>query len=582
MKSIRKKIINLPLRHKIFLIIILVNIFLFGVISIPCINIVINAYTKSLYQSIAESLSYSSMEIQRSLDTSMTMSNLMFADEAIQSELSVLKSGEAATGDSYKHLYETLQTYYLEYKKNNLSYVSLYNSNFEIRSYSTLAVSVPDEVSEDIRNQALKADGRALWITDYCQDYGLYLSRSIRRIENLQLDSLGILTICIDVDKIVTSSTSFRNQYATSSYIILDNNSLIYHSKNISEKESLQLSRDLTSSYEVITLDNHKFFAVKGLIPNYNWDYICLVPFDSINDSVHFAYLIYLAVLGLGILISSIFSTILIKALTKHFDNLVNKMKSFSKSDTTLLDVGYDYSDREDEFGILHRQFDNMANEIQELITVNYTNKLLMKDAQIKALETQINPHFLYNTLESVNWRAKAIKATNISLMVESLGNLLRMTLSSKTENYTLEQELKLIDSYMTIQQLRYEDRLIYSIQVDQSLLNARIPKLTIQPLVENSINHALEEMTEECHINVSAILNDNNLEIYIKNNGSQFEDELLSKLIHGEYQPRGLGIGLQNIHQRFQLTFGEEYGLSLYNETEYAVARIIIPYTPI
>lgn len=582
MKSVKKHIINLPLRHKISLIIILVNIFLFGVISIPGIKIVIHAYTKSLYHSIAESLSYSAIEIQRSLDTSITMINLMFSDEAVQSELSILKKPDTGTRDNYNHLYETVQTYYLQYKKNNLSFISLYNYNFEIHSYSTNVNLIPEDVNEDIRKRALDADGAAIWVPDYCQDYGLFLTRSVRRIENLSLDSLGILTVCIDVNKLVTSSTAFRNQYETSSYIILDKNNIIYHSKEISEKDSKHLAKNLTSSYEIIPLNDHKYFAVKGLIPNYNWDYICLVSFDSINDSVHFAYIIYLVVLGLGILISIIISSLLIKALTKHFDNLVDKMKSFSKSETAILDVGYDYREREDEFGILHRQFDNMANEIQELITVNYTNKLLMKDAQIKALETQINPHFLYNTLESLNWRAKAIGATKISLMTESLGSLLRMTLNSKTENYTLAQELKLIESYMTIQQLRYEDRLHYSLSIDETLLNAKFPKLTIQPLVENSINHALEEITEECNIYVSALLRENLLELYIKNNGSQFEDDLLNKLINGQHQPSGLGIGLLNIHKRFQLTFGEEYGLSLYNEEDYAVARITVPYMPI
>ncbi len=159
MKSIKKYIVNLPLRHKISLIIISVNIFLFGIISIPGIRIVIHAYTKSLYQSIAESLSYSATEIQRSLDTSMTMSNLLFSDEAVQSELAILKIPNMGTRDNYNHLYETIQTYYLQYKKNNLSYISLYNYNFEIHSYSTNANTIPEEINHEIRGRALKADG---------------------------------------------------------------------------------------------------------------------------------------------------------------------------------------------------------------------------------------------------------------------------------------------------------------------------------------------------------------------------------------------------------------------------------------
>lgn len=134
---------------------------------------------------------------------------------------------------------------------------------------------------------------------------------------------------------------------------------------------------------------------------------------------------------------------------------------------------------------MLHRQFDKMAAQISSLVKENYTKELLVKEAQLKALEMQINPHFLYNTLESINWRAKVIKATVISQMVESLGNLFRAILSHNGQNFTIEEELALVNDYLTIQKCRFGSRLICSINGGtQQLSGICVPKLSIQPLV--------------------------------------------------------------------------------------------------
>ena len=130
----------------------------------------------------------------------------------------------------------------------------------------------------------------------------------------------------------------------------------------------------------------------------------------------------------------------------------------------------------------------------------------------------------------------------------------------------------------MTIQKFRYEDRLEYKITVPEDLYSCYVLKLTLQPLVENSIRYGLEENTEGCFIHILAERSLDVLYVYIKNNGSAFEDQLLEKLKTNQISPHGFGIGLLNILQRMQLTYGEEYGLTLYNENEQAVARLAFP----
>lgn len=210
---------------------------------------------------------------------------------------------------------------------------------------------------------------------------------------------------------------------------------------------------------------------------------------------------------------------------------------------------------------------------------VNYRNELLMKDAQLKSLEMQINPHFLYNTLDSISWRAKSVGEKQISLMVESLGSLLRVTLNQDTRNVAIREELKFVQYYVSIQKIRFEEQLQFSLDVQKDLLEQKIPKLTIQPLVENSIHYALEENTETCMISISVRRHYDIICIDVKNSGSEFEEGLLEKLDIGETRPNGFGIGLLNIDRRLKLTFGEDYGLSCFNDGEYATARISLPW---
>lgn len=148
-----------------------------------------------------------------------------------------------------------------------------------------------------------------------------------------------------------------------------------------------------------------------------------------------------------------------------------------------------------------------MSERIHHLIQVNYVNELWKKDAQFKALEKQIQPHFLYNTLESINWRAKSAGVPDISNMVNALGSLLRASLTEDNGNWTLKKELDVTSSYITIQKYRFEEHLDYHLDCAPLLLDAHIPKFTIQPLVENAIHYGLEENDEICHIIVQCRL---------------------------------------------------------------------------
>ena len=570
---------NLSIKKKIQSI-VLICIALLASISLLSINLIASSHQKVLYQSVASSLSYSSQELQNSLNNINTMADMFLADSGIQYNLSQLKDSDDSLlrAPASQSLYSILSEYFLNFRKNQIRYMSLYQDQFSTHTYRGAASLLPPPVIEDLQTRARTGSGATVWVTDYSQEYGLFMVREIRRTQHLKLDSLGILIVNVDIGQVIAGSTAASRTFEDSDYLLYDKGNLIYDTSRLSDDPSFDLASSLSERYGRLRNHGQDFFYVRGTVPDFNWDYACMIPYGAITNTLTLSRNLCLAMIFMALMLSLILSSGFINSITRHFDNLVIKMQNFGEGNPLPVNIDYNYADRTDELGILHTRFDKMVDEVNELIRSNYLNEILRKEAQLKALETQINPHFLYNTLESINWRAKALGATDISAMTESLGTLLRITLDQKSKQFPLYKELQLIQSYMTIQQFRYEERLKYQLSVPDELLNCEVLKLTLQPLVENAIRYGLEENTETCFIEIIAEASDRDLYLYVKNNGSSFEPDLLLKLKAHEIEPGGFGIGLLNIHERLQLTYGSGSGLELYNEEDRAVAKMTFP----
>ena len=574
---------NLSLKKKIHSIVILC-IILLSFASLISIQLVSKAHQKVLYQSTASSLSYTSKELKNRLDNLSTMADMFLADTSIQKGLGTLKDSPSIPDRSiaYKSLYGALNEYYLTFRKNNIKFMSLYQNRYSIHTHISSKNTLPQSVIEDLVKRGEEAKGRTIWITDYSDQYGLFMVKHLLRTEYLTLDSLGTLVVNINTDGLIRAATSTSRYYEDTHYILYSKEDILYNSTSLNTETISTFDRIFHSRYGLIHTDGNSFFYVKGVIPEFGWDYVCLIPYGSIADSLLTSLKICLVILAVSIVLALLLSSAFIDSITKHFDNLLFKMERFAGGQLETPVISYDYSKRTDELGILHACFDQMVDKVNQLIRTNYLNQILIKEAQLKALETQMNPHFLYNTLESINWRAKTVGAKDISSMTESLGTLLRITLDQKHQTVPLSKELELVKCYMTIQKYRYEDRLEYEISAPQNLIGCDVLKLTLQPLVENAIRYGLEENTEDCRILITAETDGSSLFIYVRNNSSAFEEDIIKKLKNHKIEPHGFGIGLLNIQERMQLTYGESYGLTLYNEEDQAVARLSFPLSPL
>ena len=469
----------------------------------------------------------------------------------------------------------------------HISYITILQEESTICTYLVRFRKVPSEIRDDLVKRGNEAQGSTVWITDYSQDYGLFLVKELREAKDFSFRHMGTLIINVNPDTLIGQTSIFRSAYETPSLLLLEDGKTIYSSQELPQREISRLTSSLEKNYTITEVMDQTLFAVKGYIPDYDWDYIAMVSYESIARTVSLTTTICIGAMLLCAGTVLLLSARILAALTRHFDWLVKKMHLVGEGTYQFPANPYDYSQRKDEIGQLHTNFDSMAHKINTLITENYTNELLKKEAQLKSLESQMDPHFLYNTLDSIHWRANAVGAEDISQITTSLGYLLRMSLSKSSEPFTLRQELELVENYMAIQKLRYSQRLIYEMQIPKEYQNLLLPKFTIQPLLENAIRYGLDNSSDVCTITVSAVLSEDLLVIEVKNSGSSFEENLLEKLVNQEILPHGFGIGLLNIHQGIQIAYGDHFGLHLKNieeeETgeEYAVVQVFLPVLP-
>ena len=583
-----QKFRDMPLKRKIELIILGCVFFLSATafLSIYCIS---RSHDKVLYRSVAANLSYAASEIHSDLLEVNELADMIFSNDTVQRQLPAAMSTDSREKKQSIEttVYNVLTNYMFNTANQHISYITILQEESTICTYLVRFRKVPSEIRDDLVKRGNEAQGSTVWITDYSQDYGLFLVKELREAKDFSFRHMGTLIINVNPDTLIGQTSIFRSAYETPSLLLLEDGKTIYSSQELPQREISRLTSSLEKNYTITEVMDQTLFAVKGYIPDYDWDYIAMVSYESIARTVSLTTTICIGAMLLCAGTVLLLSARILAALTRHFDWLVKKMHLVGEGTYQFPANPYDYSQRKDEIGQLHTNFDSMAHKINTLITENYTNELLKKEAQLKSLESQMDPHFLYNTLDSIHWRANAVGAEDISQITTSLGYLLRMSLSKSSEPFTLRQELELVENYMAIQKLRYSQRLIYEMQIPKEYQNLLLPKFTIQPLLENAIRYGLDNSSDVCTITVSAVLSEDLLVIEVKNSGSSFEENLLEKLVNHEILPHGFGIGLLNIHQRIQIAYGDHFGLHLKNieeeETgeEYAVVQVFLPVLP-
>lgn len=234
------------------------------------------------------------------------------------------------------------------------------------------------------------------------------------------------------------------------------------------------------------------------------------------------------------------------------------------------------------EIGELGESMNLMIDKINELLEQVTSEQVRLRKAEFELLQSQINPHFLYNTLDTIVWLAEAGDEKKVVSMVENLSGFFRISLSKGNEVISLRDEIQHVRSYLEIQQVRYRDILSYTIDIPEELNDCVIPKISVQPLVENALYHGIKNKRGMGRIDISGRKENDNLIITVKDNGIGMKPEQLEKIrngiVFGNSEQNGV-FGLYNVNERIRLKFGENSGVSI--ESEYGEgtkAEIVLP----
>lgn len=324
------------------------------------------------------------------------------------------------------------------------------------------------------------------------------------------------------------------------------------------------LIEDLSEgNYQVKPWDGSEYFLTYQQSRHSDLSYVNILPFDNVSSKTSLLNNLMIASFIVFLVVILLISRKLARTISKPLEDLTTKMKQVELGNVKpMIEEATTHSS--DEIGQLHTNFVSMIGRMNTLIAENYSKQLVIKETEYRALQAQINPHFLYNTLDSINWLAKMNKQQDISSIAESLGNMMRTIISKKEPLITLEEELTIVHHYMVIQSYRYKSRLTFSMEQLDNLNSLRIPKLTIQPIVENAIQHSLEEVIGECQIHIFFKVKEDHLYITVQDNGVGMTQDTIDSIYAGTVKPKRSGIGLANIMERLRIMFGEPYGIQI------------------
>lgn len=286
---------------------------------------------------------------------------------------------------------------------------------------------------------------------------------------------------------------------------------------------------------------------------------------------------IYLLSACVLLLAAVLLATFISREITRPLKRLKDSMRQVEQGDFEGAGIRVQ---GEGEIGSLSKSFNLMTEKIKQLMDENIHEQEQKRLSELRALQSQINPHFLYNTLDSIIWMAEGGKNREVVLMTSSLARLLRQSISNEKELVSIAQEIGYVNSYLTIQKMRYKDKLEFEIDVDKALYEERIIKLVLQPLVENAIYHGIKYKEEKGLIRITGHAQGANLVLRVEDNGRGMDEETLSHIFEEKISDsRKNGVGVHNVQMRLKLYYGKEYGLSFESvRGKGTIAVIVIP----
>lgn len=575
-KQIKKKILNLKIKKKFLGSYIIIIFLIVTMISISSYIISKNSITEKSIQSSKFLMEQLSANFENHINSMTDSIFVQIYNSKLDKIIEIDHDKNFGTKFNKKREIDKFSFSLLNYN----SYIkAVIIADLQGNKYYN-SYNIPQMSSNQMDNIIKKDKTEALWGKPLWQPYNdelIFVNRLI--YDSDKLNKVGIISIGIDINYFVNLYKNISSDKG-SEIIVFDGegNVLIKSDKMPDEMVEFFISNyDINKKTINIWYDNKEYMYTLWDLNDGNMKLVKIVDMRVLlkDSSLVLKWILYIGVIA--IIIALIIANFISNNISKNVKLLLKNIKVMSEGNfkTKILPVSYD------EIGMLAIEFNDMAKKIEELLDTIYDEKVKKKNAQIKALQfeydalqAKINPHFLYNTLETINSIAKIHGDCETSRMAYLLGNLLRETISNKNNVIILEEEMEYIKSYLEIQQISYRDKIEVRFDFDESLMDAVVPKFILQPIVENAIVHGLEKKIGKGIIIVSSKCDVYDMILEVYDDGVGIDECKIKNILRNEdtnikqdSDKKHTKVGINSVNKRIKILYGDDYGVQIQSD---------------
>ena len=544
MKRIRKKFRDMKYRHKLTILLVISSLVPMTMLALYSHNSMSRLVRHNEVEDTSSILEQTRESIDSQIEVYTGLINYLTYSPDIEEVINEKNMDNYVAYAKYTQIVDPLLTVPKSYH-DAINQIQIFADSIKVRHEYTL---VPmDEIGQEWWSSQLNDEVQVQWLVNTEKP-------EIAAVRNIYdgRNRTAVLCITLDYNKIFKPLKNIISD--ESGTMVLDQSqNIVYRDENIQDNDLA----DLRESDKILEQISKEYVAVNSTSQNTGWKFYLYKTKKSVEKSVYQMLLAEIPLIAGCVLIIFILGMAFSRLFTRKIEMLTENMDQVNHGSREVTVT----SDAEDEVGVLIRSFRRMMGEIDRLISEVYENKIALKEFELKALTAQINPHFLYNSLSIINWMAIKSGQKEISKVTLDLSTFYRTALSKGEDMVTVENCIRNIEAYLSIQLVMHDNDFTVQWKIDPQVKAEKVPKLILQPVVENALEHGLDVKEEGDKILQLSFLDAGDAVLLrVEDNGMGMEQSVAESLV--TYQAEGYG--LKNVNDRICLLYGEEYKIRI------------------
>ena len=544
MKRIRKKFRDMKYRHKLTILLVISSLVPMTMLALYSHNSMSRLVRHNEVEDTSSILEQTRESIDSQIEVYTGLINYLTYSPDIEEMINEKNMDNYVAYAKYTQIVDPLLTVPKSYH-DAINQIQIFADSIKVRHEYTL---VPmDEIGQEWWSSQLNDEVQVQWLVNTEKP-------EIAAVRNIYdgRNRTAVLCITLDYNKIFKPLKNIISE--ESGTMVLDQSqNIVYRDENIQDNDLA----DLRESDKILEQISKEYVAVNSTSQNTGWKFYLYKTKKSVEKSVYQMLFAEIPLIAGCVLIIFILGMAFSRLFTRKIEMLTENMDQVNHGSREVTVT----SDAEDEVGVLIRSFRRMMGEIDRLISEVYENKIALKEFELKALTAQINPHFLYNSLSIINWMAIKSGQKEISKVTLDLSTFYRTALSKGEDMVTVENCIRNIEAYLSIQLVMHDNDFTVEWKIDPQVKAEKVPKLILQPVVENALEHGLDVKEEGDKILQLSFLDAGDAVLLrVEDNGMGMEQSVAESLV--TYQAEGYG--LKNVNDRICLLYGEEYKIRI------------------